>query len=69
MTVWLLVDLSAVSLFCLTEVTPERHRSVCVPASLSEVMCVTSCAGLVLGSPGGAPGLEGRFCEPVSDGR
>lgn len=41
-TVWLQVDLSAVSLFCLTEVIPLQLGSFCSPAFLPEVLWVTS---------------------------
>lgn len=47
-TVWLKVDLSAVSLFCLTEVIPLRQSSFCFPAFLAEVMWVTSYASMVV---------------------
>lgn len=45
---WLQVDLSAVSLFCLTEVIPLRHSSFCFPPFLPEVKWVTSSASIVV---------------------
>lgn len=47
-TMWLQVDLSAVSLFCLTEVIPLRRSSFCLPAfftrgEVGDFLCKWSC--------------------------